>query len=152
MVQRIRKIRGELTPKQSRFVEVFNTTGDATYAATKAGYKHPHVMGAVVKASANVAEALKAKQHANAIAALAMPKATQGLIKRMENPKASDRDYATLYTQLRNTADGIGSPSDHEKAIQDMTPEEVAAAIARLEAQAMAKARDVTPGPSSAFD
>lgn len=152
MARKKRVLRTDLTPKQTIFVKEYHETGNPTYAATRAGYASPQVAGYLALQSVDVQKALAAKQEANVIAALAMPKATKGLIRRLDDPKTSNRDYGTLYARLETTASGLGVASDLDKAIQDMTPEEVAAAIARLEAQAMAKARDVTPGPSSAFD
>lgn len=146
------KKRTDLTPKQAIFTEQYARTLDPIYAATRAGYSTPKTEGFHVLKQANVQAALAAKLESGAIAAMAMPHATRKLIKRLDDEKTSNRDYSTLFTQLRNTAESFMAGSDHEKAIQDMTPEEVAEAIKRLEDRASSEARDVTPGPSSAFD
>ena len=135
---------GALTAQEGRFVAALADTGDPAYAFRAAGYKGARNLSVVLKRPAIQAAVVQAQQAR--LVNEALPAAVATILEIMRNPKApaAARVQAAKLTfdrVLPSQADA-GGKEPHE-----MTPEELAAAIDKLEAIAAGKARMVeAPG------
>lgn len=132
---------GKLTPQERTFAKHLGATGDATYAATKAGYSHPGVQGSQV--SGRPAVAAEAQRHAlaqiqNQVLPLAVSRHIALLTdKKTKGPtltKAIDLAY-----KYGLNAENAAKP----KEAHEMTAEELALAIDALQRAAADRAKPV---------
>lgn len=134
---------GALTLQERRFVEAYSKHGDRQRAEKAAGYA-PNG-GYVVLARPEIQKRILAEQTAR-LTSDALPLAVSTLIEIMQNPKApaAARVQASKVVLDRAMPQGEGQAG---KELHEMTPEELAQAIAMLESVASSAARDVSPSP-----
>jgi phage terminase small subunit len=137
---------GALTAQEEAFVAALASSGDPVYAFKAAGYKGRRNLAAVLKRPA-VQAAVIAAQQARLVNE-ALPAAVSCILEIIRNPKApaAARVQAAKLTfdrVLPQHSDGSG------KEPHEMTPEELAAAIDKLESIAAGKARTIEPPPAS---
>jgi hypothetical protein len=144
---------GELTVQEQAFVEAVATTGDPAYALKKAGYKGDRNAAQVLKREA-VQRAIIETQQLRLVNE-ALPAAVTCILEIIRNPKAP---AAARVQAAKLTFDRV-LPSHAEagaKEPHEMTPEELAAAIDKLESIAAGKARAIDPPesdpPAGVFD
>lgn len=135
---------GNLTPKERKFLQAYAETQNRDFAERKAGYAPG--LGWQVLSREDVQREIVARQVA-ILTNEALPAAVATILEIMRNPKApaAARVQAAKLTfdrVLPSQADA-GGKEPHE-----MSPEELAAAIDKLESIAAGKARMVeAPGP-----
>lgn len=140
---------GALTPQEQTFVEALASSGDAAYAFKTAGYKGARNLSIVMKRPAIQAAVVEA-QRARLVNE-ALPTAVATVLEIMRNPKAP---AAARVQAAKLTFDRV-LPSQAEagaKEPHEMTPEELAAAIDKLESIAAGKAKQIEPPPAGVFD
>lgn len=119
------------------FAKYAARTGDNVYAATKAGYVQPGTMGAI-QAHKPAVQAEIARQQLEILWGEGLPLAvsTHLALLRNESTPAGARVQAAklMYDLTINKRDGAGS----DKAPHEMTPEELAKAIADAKLRAAA--------------
>lgn len=138
--------KGRFTDKEATFVEAFVGTGDATYAATKAGYSQPQVRGAQLAAKpAVIAEVLRCQLEK--LVLTGVPVAVSTLIEiASDKTKPANARVGAADKIMGHAKDLAGSAA---REAFEMTAEELAAAIrARLDAETI----DVTPTPVEPSD
>jgi phage terminase small subunit len=133
---------GALTDQEQAFVDALANSGDAAYAFKAAGYKGARNLSYVMKRPA-IQKAIVDAQQARLVNE-ALPAAVSCIIEIIRNPKApaAARVQAAKLTfdrVLPQHLDGSG------KEPHEMTPEELAAAIDKLESIAAGKARAIEP-------
>jgi hypothetical protein len=133
---------GRFTDRETLFVEAMAATGDIPYAMKKARYAS---MGAASDALARpeVQAAIVRRQEARLISE-ALPAAVATLLDVMQpgNPAGARVQAAKIVIDRAMPQHEDG----RTKELHELTPEELAAAIASLEAAAGAMAKDVSPG------
>jgi phage terminase small subunit len=132
---------GAFTPKERKFLDTYAATGSRELAEKKAGYAS--TMGWQVLQREDVQREIVARQVA-ILTSEALPAAVATVLEIMRNPKApaAARVQAAKLTfdrVLPHHADGSG------KEPHEMTPEELASAIDKLESIAAGKARAIEP-------
>ena len=143
---------GALTPQEEKFVQALADSGDPAYAFKKAGYKGSRNLSYVLKRPAIQAAVVQTQQAR--LTSEALPCAVNTILEIMRNPKApaAARVQAAKLTFERVLpAHSDGSA----KEPHEMTPEELAQAIDKLESIAAGKARQVEPPsdtPPGVFD
>jgi phage terminase small subunit len=142
---------GLLTAQEQAFVDAMAATGDPSYSLKKAGYKGDRNASQVLKREL-VQRAIVETQQARLVNE-ALPAAVSCILEIIRNPKApaAARVQAAKLTfdrVLPHHADA-GGKEPHE-----MTPEELASAIDKLESIAAGKARAIEPPtpPGDIFD
>ena len=122
-------------------------TGDKTYSAEKAGYKHAAIKAHAVMARQGVQEEIRRQQLARLFSE-ALPAAVQCLVSIITDSKApaGARVQASkvVFDRTLGTDEGRESKEPHE-----MTPEELAQAIERLERVAAERAKPVIQADSA---
>lgn len=125
---------GRITPMEREFVKHMARTNDSTYAATKAGYKYPELLGARLRKKPELLEATRETVQAflrdkggaigvYTLAELAIDEAQPGNTRR-----AAAKDLAILA--------GIGVTEDTaDKAPSEMTPDELSRFTSQLRKQ-----------------
>ena len=136
---------GALTAQEERFVAALADTGDPAYAFRAAGYKGARNLSVVLKRPAIQAAVIQAQQAR--LVNEALPAAVATILEIMRNPRApaAARVQAAKLTfdRVLPTQADAGGKEPHE-----MSPEELAAAIDKLESIAAGKARMVeAPDP-----
>ena len=139
---------GALTRQETVFLEEYEKHGDRERAERKAGYRANH--GYVVLNRPEIQRRITAAETGR-LYAEGLPAAVSTLIeiaKGAKYPAAARVQAAKAIMDRTLGADGSGPA----KELHEMTPDEIAQAIANLEAQASAAAVDVTPsGPVDVF-
>lgn len=142
----MRRREGHLTPQERKFVEALASTGNRQFALKAAGYKGEN-NAAQVANRPQVQAAIIATQVAR-LTDEALPLAVQTVVSVMKNEKApaAARIQAAreVFNRVLPSEKGPEGKEPHE-----MTPEELAAAIDRLESAAAAKARPAAPAKPS---
>ena len=133
---------GALTPQEVKFVEALAETGDAKYAFKTAGYKGARNLSFVMKRPAIQAAVIETQRAR--LANEALPAAVACILEIIRNPKApaAARVQAAKLTFDRVLPSQVDSGG---KEPHEMTPEELAAAIDKLEAIAADKAKPIEP-------
>lgn len=139
---------GELTEQEATFVEHYADTLDATYAATKAGYSHPYRKGVLKKQDPRIVEAARDRAKERLMSEGAEI-GVAVLIEVASDKKAPANARVAAADKLVKHS-GISADVSAAGELHEMTPDQIAAAIQRLEARAAGMAKDVTPG--SIFD
>jgi phage terminase small subunit len=134
---------GNLTPQERIFAERMAATGDARYAAEKAGYAHP-----IQRASQNLGKpAVSAEIQAQQLARLhniAVPLAYDLLIEQMQDSELAPQHRQGAAKIVLNAAKGYLDPSTG-KTLDDMDLGEVGAALAKVRAEIKARATTLEP-------
>lgn len=128
--------KGRLTPMERTFAKHAAATGDNHYAAHKAGYSFPNVMGPT-KASNPAIQAEIARQQLEMLWTRGLGSAVKAHIEMIESAStpAGARVQAVklMYEQTLNVRDAAQGKAPHE-----MTAEELAKAISEAKLQAAA--------------
>lgn len=133
--------RGQLTEMERKFVDAYAKTGDTRYATKKAGYKYGVNNSHNILQRPAVQDAIIAYQMAR-MTSEALPLATSTVIGIMQNEKAPAAARIQAAREVFNRV----LPSDkatQDKEPHEMSPDELAAAISRLESAAATKAKPV---------
>lgn len=132
---------GRMTPRETIWAKRFAETGDATYAAQKAGYSSPQPRGSQNLANENLmaeARRLTLQRLANEI----LPLAAQRHVDLLKDPKTQgqtlNRAIEMAYKYGLSELTG-----GKEKQAHEMTAEELAQALAVLERVAADRAKPV---------
>lgn len=132
---------GAFTPKERKFLDAYAATGSRELAEKKAGYA-PTMAWQVLQRE-DVQREIVARQVA-IMTSEALPVAVATILEIMRNPKApaAARVQAAKLTfdRVLPSQGDTGGKEPHE-----MTPEELAAAIDKLESIAAGKARAIEP-------
>lgn len=132
---------GSLTPTEQRFLDEYASSGNRAEAERKAKIAPRHGYNIIARPA--VQAELVARQSAR-ITADALPLAIDTICSIMRNANAP----AGARVQAAKIVLDRALPSDEtgqRKEIHEMSPEELAAAIANLESQAAALAKPVQP-------
>ena len=137
---------GRLTQAEGTFVAHMAATGDTAYAAAKAGYTQPGREGGRLLDRPLVREEVLRLQMERLVGE-GVPAALNCLLEITGNPKAPAGARVQAAKVLMDKA-GFGiSDAMQGKEPHEMSPGELAEAIAKLEAMAAAKATPIGPGP-----
>jgi phage terminase small subunit len=132
---------GHLTSQERRFADAMAATGDKTYAATKAGYKHPHVVGHIVAAKPAM-QAEIAKRELARLFEEGLPAAVNHLVECVRDAKAphNAKNMAAkiILDRTLGQQDAFKGRDPHE-----MTPDEIARAIEEFKRIASERARPI---------
>jgi phage terminase small subunit len=142
---------GAFTPKERKFLDTYAATGSRELAEKKAGYAA--TMGWQVLQRDDVQREIVARQVA-ILTSEALPVAVSTVLEIMRNPKAP---AAARVQAAKLTFDRVlpAHSDGTAKEPHEMTPEELAAAIDKLESIAAGKARPVEQieaPPAGVFD
>ena len=130
---------GRMTPKEIAFRDLYTQTGDATYAAEKAGYGSPLVRGSQLLAKPAIMVAIRERETQrlwNDLLPLAIGEIERGL----KDPTVPWGAKTNLTKQVLDRTLGA-SESLEAKAPSEMTPDELARSIAALKREASDRAR-----------
>ena len=133
---------GELTVQEQSFVDAIATTGDVAYALKAAGYKGARNASQVLKRDA-IQRAIVQTQQMRLVNE-ALPAAVACILEIIRNPKAP---AAARVQAAKLTFDRVlpAHADGSTKEPHEMTPEELAQAIDKLESIAAGKARQIEP-------
>jgi hypothetical protein len=128
---------GRLTPGERAFVGVYAQTNDATYAATKAGMKHPSATGSQILARPGIRESVMVEVR-KGLAGLTEPalKVLGNLLEQAGKGELSARDAretakAVLELTRKYHEGDVGAAKD----LHEMTADELAAEHRKAELQ-----------------
>lgn len=127
---------GMKTPQEAAWVETMARTGDALYAATKAGYAHPQP-----RASANLAKPdlmADVRRETSRILARAGVIAAERLAKIVADPKSKDSDAIAAAKVILPQA--LGTDAERKQP-HEMTGDELQRAIDQLRREAGDRAK-----------
>ena len=136
---------GRLTPMERKFIEVYAMTQDATYAATKAGYKTPQVLGYQKIANPEISQATKRVQAARLNNEL-LPVALNLIHTFLTDETRNDRVRLTAAQTVLKYTFGLNADGSDAKEPHEMTQAELQARIDTLRRAAADKARPVLEG------
>ena len=141
---------GKMTRGEQMFAEHYARTNDKTYAATKAGYAHADIKAHAIIARPAVQEEIRRQQVAKLFKE-ALPAAVSCLVSIMTDAKApaGARVQASKVVLDRT----LGADEDGtRKEPHEMSAEEIAEQIAKLEQVAFARAKTVDIAPTVRHD
>ena len=141
---------GRLNNHERLFAKAFAKTGDRQYAAKAAGYKHGHVAASKTLSRPGVqAEIARIQQELLFSDILPLAVSVHKQILADERTPAGARVQAVklAYDRTLGSQDGGNAKEPHE-----MTPDEIAEAIAKLEAAASAKAKPIEQPKADVFE
>jgi phage terminase small subunit len=132
---------GRINKQESVFIERYAATGDARYAAEKAGYKSPAARASENLAKPMVVAEVQKLQRAR-LANEALPLAVDRLVGQLKDKNVVG---APLNKAIELTLKYGGAVADEAqgKEPHEMSGEELARAIDTLERAAMAKAKPI---------
>ena len=133
---------GRRTDKEALFIGHLASTGDATFAAVRAGYKDPQVQGWQKAHNPAIADAVRREQVARLTGDL-LPRSLDLLDRVLTDDKETPRNRLTaaqlvLRYTVGQTADGAETKEPHE-----MTAAELQERIERLRREQSDRARPV---------
>jgi phage terminase small subunit len=133
---------GALTPQELKFVETLASSGDPAYAFKAAGYKGARNLSVVMKRPAIQAAVIESQR--TRLVNEALPAAVACILEIIRNPKAP---AAARVQAAKLTFDRVlpAHSDGSTKEPHEMTPEELAQAIDKLESIAAGKARQIEP-------
>lgn len=144
---------GRLTAQERTFAREYASTGDATYAATKAQYAQPATSSSRVLGRPVVQESIKRQQLARLNNEL-LPLALDTISGILNNAKATDSNKLTAAGLVMKYS--VGAMGEGEaKEPHEMSADELQAQIARLRNEAAERARpvlDAEPNEPSSID
>lgn len=143
-------LKGRLGRQEAVFAKIFAETGSKALAAKEAGYAQPHTAASKALARPRVqAEVARVQNEILFSEILPLAVKVHKQILEDERTPAGARVQAVKLAYDRT----LGTDAEgRQKEPHEMTREELAEAIAKLEQEAASKARDVTPEPSSIDD
>lgn len=139
---------GEFTDKEQKFMEAYIRTSDRVYAEKQAGLRSRS--GYAILSRPACMDFIVKRQRAR-MAHDALPLAVATVIEVMGNPKAPANARVSAAREVFNQVlgkdetDGAGS----SKEPHEMSAEELAEAISKLESVAAGRARQVEPSPGA---
>ena len=133
---------GRFTRHEARFVEHYAMTNDATYSATKAGYKNPAIRGWEKAKDPSVMQAVKRVQTARLNNDL-LPKALDLIAHVLTDDKETTRNRLTAAKIVIDRTIGMGGDAGDDKEPHEMTPAELQARIDRLRREQSDRAQPV---------
>ena len=131
---------GKLNPQERTFAAVYADTGSSTYAATQAGYAHPHQRAASNLAKPAVQAEIRAQQLARLNNEL-LPLALDNLEAILRSDKATERGKIMAAKIVIDKAGGPDATNGKEP--HEMSGDELQAAIDRLRREASDRAKPV---------
>lgn len=135
---------GRRTDKEALFIGHMASTGDATFAAVKAGYTQPAVEGWKKMHNPAIADAVRKAQVARLSGDL-LPKALDLLEAVLIDPKEATRNRLTAaQIVVKHSLGGAGEGDNKEP--HEMTPAELQARIDTLRRAMADKAKPVIEG------
>jgi hypothetical protein len=139
----MRRKAGQIFPRERAFIAQMATTQDRNYAAEKAGYPHPTQAAAqLLQRPAVIAEI--ARIQTEKLFQEVLPAAINCLASIIASPTApAGARVQAAKVVLERTLGADGAAQTKEP--HEMTPEELAEQIAKLERMAAERAKDVTP-------
>lgn len=141
----------KLTDRQISFAHHYAVTGDRRYAVEKAGLKGKwEVEAARLRRDPRVLAEIAAEQETRLFSE-ALPAAVACLVEIITNKSAAAGARVQAAKVVFDRTFGKGEDG-REKQPHEMTGEELAAAIGRLEEQAAAKAKPIVIEPASKAD
>lgn len=132
---------GRHTPKETAFVERYVQTGDAAYAAEKAGYGSPLVRGSQLLAKAAIQSEIRARQTERLwgdVLPLAIGELERGLREATTPWGAKSALIKLAMDRTLGAGDAAEGKQPHE-----MTPDELARAIDQLKREASDRAKPI---------
>ncbi len=132
---------GRLTPMEGIFAKHYGETGDATYAATKAGYSQPVVIGSQKRQDPRIQAASRAaaRDRLRSEGAEVGVRVLIEIASDVKQPSGARVNAAVnLVKHSGISAEGTDTLEPHE-----MTPEQIARTIGELERNAAAQAKEV---------
>lgn len=122
-----------MTPQEKVFVERMASTGDHKYAAKEAGYVQPATAASKLLAREPIkqAVALQVAQQLDSLVVLTLGRFS----KIMADPKTPNKDVAAIGKAVLTHWRGQNATDGSMKDASDMTPAEIHAEIARLQAE-----------------
>lgn len=138
--------KGRITGMESRFIAGYVATGDATYAADKAGYAHPRIRGAEMVQKPALAAAIRdeVNKRLDDLVILAADRLQQILRDQAAPNKDVIAASKVVFTHW-GAKEGQGTGA---KDLGEMSGEELHRRIAELQGEAAQRARpilDLTP-------
>ena len=128
----MRKKPGFLTPKERTFAKAYAETGNAPFAAQKAGYAFPRSAAALVKAKPDVikeAERLSRSMITDEIIPLALGR----MLKDLKAPTTATKDVVAIFKAVAQY--GFTDVATHDKELHERTAQELDAIIQQAEAR-----------------
>lgn len=130
---------GKVTAQERAFIKHMAATNDKTYAATKAGYRQPETVGHIVAAKPAIKAEIAREQTEKLFSEL-LPLAVTVHAKILADDKtpagARVQAIKLAYDRTLGQSDAAAGKEPHE-----MTPEEIAKALAQLQTSADALKR-----------
>lgn len=117
-------------------------TNDATYSATKAGYKNPAIRGWEKSKDPTVMQAVKQVQTARLNNEL-LPKALDLIAHVLTDVKETTRNRLTAAKIVIDRTIGMGGEAGEDKEPHEMTPAELQARIDRLRREQADRAQPI---------
>ena len=153
---------GKLTTKEAIFVGHMAATGDATYSAKMAGYRHEVELG-IQKANNPALAEITRKAQAVRVSSQLLPLAVDGLQEILTGKTLAGDPYPVTVRDRRGAIDtvlkySLGGKDDGEaKDPSEMTPAEIQARIDSLRRAQSDKAKlviegDAAPAAKGVFD
>lgn len=150
---------GRFTRMETRFIDQMSRTGDATYAAAKAGYKMPEDAGRHLLRR----DAVKAATYANTcehLETVVFSKAAMRVEGIIESLTSNPKDVIAGFNAVARAIHQARGEGTSQKPIEECTPEELQAVIDQSKAFLADLARPVIQGETlnsppdmpSAFD
>lgn len=140
--------KGAISPMEAKFVERYVETGDATYAAAKAGYASPQPRGSQNLAKPALQEAIKREQ-ATRLINEALPLAIQALVDILTSSKATERGKLTAIALTLKHTLGASVEASEGKEPHEMSAAELQRRIEALRREAADRSRPVIEGDAS---
>lgn len=131
---------GKLNMQERKFAATYAETGNAVYAAEKAGYSSPRQSASQKLASPIIQAEVRARQLARLNNEL-LPLALDNLEAILRNDKASERGKIMAAKIVLDKAGGADATNGKEP--HEMTGDELQAAIERLRREASERAKPV---------
>lgn len=143
-------LKGRLGSQEAVFAKVFAETGNKALAAKEAGYSQPHTAASKALSRPGVqAEIARIQQEMlfSDILPLAVQVHKQILADERTPAGARVQAVKLAYDRTLGSQDGGNAKEPHE-----MTPDEIAEAIAKLEQAAASKAKPIEQPEASVFE
>lgn len=133
-----------LTAKETVFVDAMARTGDKAYSRKEAGYTHAQTVDRMMRKQHIVAEIRRREQ--DRLFQEGLPAAVQCVVEIVRNssyaPGARVQAAKVIFDRTLGTTDG-----EQGKELHEMTAEELATAIEKLEREASTRAKTINPEP-----
>lgn len=133
--------KGRLTAQERGFIEGMAKTGDKTYSAAVAGYKHPQIVGHLVAAKPAIQAEIVAAQTA-ILFEVGLPLAVKTHVELLTDPKVPAGAKAQAVKLMYDRTLGVENQADRKEA-HEMTADELSREIERLKREVADRAKPV---------